>query len=283
MLFALNNTVANEAIFHPYQVLREHHAAQHAYADRAAHHTLTAAEQAAIKTWETRLAKKPTMEMTYKAIAAHQQGYVATRMTEAPESYRMQTAWQAPGWGDWGTMMLLGMALYRYGFLTLQWSRRAYALTAAAGLGISVPLATWFTLYVIREPGPYSRAWTDIWYDTARVSGTLGNAALLLLLMKCGWLQGPFKLLANVGQTALSNYILTSLLMQTVFIWGPLHWMGYLPYYKAYGVVLCMWAINLTGSYFWLQHFQFGPLEWLWRSLTYWRRQPMLLPATDVR
>lgn len=53
---------------------------------------------------------------------------MATRIADAPESYRMQTAWQAPGWGDWGTMMVLGMALYRYGFLT------------ARGAGGSTPL-----------------------------------------------------------------------------------------------------------------------------------------------
>lgn len=56
-------------------------------------------------------------------------------------------------------------------------------------------------------------ALVDLWYDTARVSGTLGNAALL---MQAGWLKGMFKLLANVGQTTLSNYILTSLVVQTI-------------------------------------------------------------------
>jgi uncharacterized protein len=38
-----------------------------------------------------------------------------------------------------------------------------------------------------------------------------------------------------------------------------------------------MWVVNLTFSTLWLRVFRFGPLEWCWRSLTYWKRQPMRL------
>jgi len=43
---------------------------------------------------------------------------------------------------------------------------------------------------------------------------------------------------------------------------------------------MCVWTVNLLASLLWLKFFAFGPLEWLWRSLTYWKRQPFLLPAT---
>ena len=36
-----------------------------------------------------------------------------------------------------------------------------------------------------------------------------------------------------------------------------------------------MWAINLTLGPVWLRYYRFGPAEWVWRSLTYWKRQPM--------
>ncbi|MBV8454240.1 MAG: DUF418 domain-containing protein, partial [Deltaproteobacteria bacterium] len=45
--------------------------------------------------------------------------------------------------------------------------------------------------------------------------------------------------------------------------------------YQLYGVVLFVWIVILTWSPIWLRHFRFGPLEWAWRSLTYWKRQPM--------
>lgn len=61
---------------------------------------------------------------------------------------------------------------------------------------------------------------------------------------------------------------------------GPTHWYQYLAYYKLYWVVAGVWALNLTWSSIWLRPFQFGPVEWVWRSLTYWHKQPMRLKAT---
>jgi len=51
-------------------------------------------------------------------------------------------------------------------------------------------------------------------------------------------------------------------------------------YYKIYYVVLCVWIVNMTWSTIWLKYFEFGPMEWVWRSLTYWKRQPMLRKKT---
>jgi uncharacterized protein len=78
---------------------------------------------------------------------------------------------------------------------------------------------------------------------------------------------------------ALSNYLLTSTSMMFLFVWGPLKWYGYMEYYKLYWVVLCVWIVNMVWSTVWLKYFQFGPMEWVWRSLTYWKRQPMRLRA----
>lgn len=50
---------------------------------------------------------------------------------------------------------------------------------------------------------------------------------------------------------------------------------GKLQIYQLYYVVAAMWVIEIVWSHLWLQQFRFGPLEWLWRSLTYWRLQPM--------
>ena len=40
-------------------------------------------------------------------------------------------------------------------------------------------------------------------------------------------------------------------------------------------VVLLVWSIQVPLSVIWLKRFRYGPLEWLWRSLTYWKLQPM--------
>ncbi len=39
--------------------------------------------------------------------------------------------------------------------------------------------------------------------------------------------------------------------------------------------ILGVWAVQLVSSPWWLGRYRFGPAEWLWRTLTYWRRQPM--------
>ena len=162
-----------------------------------------------------------------------------------------------------------------------RWSLKAYALTAAIGL----PLAWGLSGFGARKAwaGHFDMFQTALWmttpYDLARVSGALGMSAVLLILVKTGTLKWPLSRIAAVGQMALSNYLLTSVTMMTIFAWGPWHWYGYVEYYKIYYAVVGMWLVNLIFSSIWLRYFEFGPVEWVWRSLTYWKRQPMLIRA----
>jgi uncharacterized protein len=121
--------------------------------------------------------------------------------------------------------------------------------------------------------------WMQFPYDIGRVAGALGNAAVILMILKAGGLKWISRRVAAVGQMALSNYLLTSLSMQIIFAWGPWHWYGYVEYYKIYFAVAGMWIVNMTFSSIWLRYFEFGPMEWVWRSLTYWKRQPMRIQA----
>ncbi len=103
----------------------------------------------------------------------------------------------------------------------------------------------------------------------------LGNASVVLLVVRTGALMPVQRGLAAVGRTAFSNYILTSLVCQFLFRWGPTKLYGSLEYHQQLYVMVLMWVANIVLSLAWLRLFAFGPLEWLWRSLTYWRRQPM--------
>jgi uncharacterized protein len=73
---------------------------------------------------------------------------------------------------------------------------------------------------------------------------------------------------------AFSNYILTSLICTTIFEGYGFGLFNKLQRYQLYGVVLAVWIVILVISPIWLRYFRFGPLEWLWRSLTYWKKQP---------
>ena len=177
--------------------------------------------------------------------------------------------------------MLLGMALYKNGFLTAQQPTKVYVWTAVIGYAISLPLGAVGAIMALKSGFEIvkSTMWLFGPYDICRVSGALANAAVILLIVRGGVLRGVTKAIANVGQMALTNYLFTSVICRFLFVWGPTHWYGYMTYYKVYYVMAGVWAFNLVFSAIWLRYFQFGPVEWLWRSLTYWHRQPMKLRA----
>ena len=74
---------------------------------------------------------------------------------------------------------------------------------------------------------------------------------------------------------ALSNYLMHTLFGTTLFYGYGFGLFGRLERYQVLLVAIAIWALQLWLSPVWLRHFRFGPMEWLWRSLTYWQRQPM--------
>jgi len=81
--------------------------------------------------------------------------------------------------------------------------------------------------------------------------------------------------LAAVGRTALSNYLLQSLICTTIFYSYGVALFGKVSPALGLLLTLTIFLIQIPLSVWWLRRFQFGPVEWLWRSLTYWQRQPM--------
>ncbi len=253
-----------------------------ANAKLAQHQALTEDDQDALKQWtdlqdQFRMSPKKRS----KDIAAMQQGYWKAQGHVAKNVLLGELKGSYFGFGDWVGMMLLGMALYKNGFLPGRLSMKTYAWVAVIGLSLSwgiSGLSAW-KAWSLHFDQFKTLLWMSAPYDLARVAGALGNAALLLLLLKAGSLKWLLQRVAAVGQMALSNYLLTSLTMMTIFVWGPWHWYGYVEYYKIYYAVAGMWIFNMTFSTIWLRYFEFGPFEWVWRSLTYWKRQPMRIRA----
>jgi len=253
-------------------------AAAEANANLARHQVLTEDEQDSLKQWtEMQEQWRMSPKKRAKEIAAMQKGYWAAQGHVAHDVLMGELKGSYFGFGDWVGMMLLGMALYKSGFLTGRWSLQAYTRTAAIGLPLSWGLSgfgaweSWAGHFDIFK----TVLWMLIPYDVARVSGALGIASVLLILLKTGTQKWLLQRIAAVGQMALSNYLLTSITMMVIYVWGPWHWYGYVEYYKIYYAVAGMWLVNMTFSSIWLRYFEFGPVEWAWRSLTYWKRQPM--------
>jgi uncharacterized protein len=108
----------------------------------------------------------------------------------------------------------------------------------------------------------------------------LGYAAVLILALRANGLGLIGQALSAVGRMAFTNYILQSVIMTSLF------WAGRGPTLFAeidragqWLIVAAIWLAQLLWSPLWLRFFQYGPLEWVWRKLSYGgevrlRRQP---------
>jgi uncharacterized protein len=177
--------------------------------------------------------------------------------------------------------MLIGMALFKSGFFTAELSYAAYWVTAIVGFMISAPIYVMgiWKIYLSGFSFLAVEKWAYAPYELARIPGALAIAAVMLIVIKSRTFRFPLRPLAAVGQTALSNYLLTTVICQTLFLWGPWKLYGKLEYYQYIYVVIAVWTVNLIVSAIWLRAFEFGPVEWVWRSLTYWKLQPVRVRA----
>jgi uncharacterized protein len=103
--------------------------------------------------------------------------------------------------------------------------------------------------------------------------GTLFYISLLIVLMKSGIVGSFLSILAATGRMAFTNYIAQSLIMTTIF-WR-LGYFGEASRVDLWLVVGGVWLAQLIWSPLWLSVFAMGPLEWVWRCLTYKRRVPI--------
>ncbi|GAB3925356.1 DUF418 domain-containing protein [Larkinella terrae] len=185
-------------------------------------------------------------------------------------------------WDAW-SLMFLGMALFKWGFFSNKLSTRTYFLTLLAGYGFGLTFG-WFGFrdHVAWYTDPGKAFDSDsfpfqAFYHVRRAASAIGHASLLLLIYRSGVVSWLMKALANVGQMAFTNYLMQSIICTLFFYGYGFSYFGKLSYYELYFVVAAVWVFQLIFSAIWLQFFRFGPFEWLWRSLTYWKRQPMKL------
>ena len=226
----------------------------------------------------------PTEAQTDEQLAAMLGSYVDVVSHRAPIVLLFQTfifatffLWRCSG------MMLLGMALYKSGFLDGRREARTYALTAAVCLPIGLGLAWYGAMELDRARFAMpERILLDLWNYTGAVFASVGYASVLILAVKLNALGGLRRRLAAVGQMALTNYLFHSVLTSIVFLGWGLGFAGRLDYAAQLYFVVGVWIVQLILSPIWLARYRFGPAEWLWRSLTYWKRQPMRRDTTPA-
>ena len=221
---------------------------------------------------------QPNAEIVAHETAVYQGTWLDQMADRVPASIEMQTtAFLVYGLWRAGGLMLIGMALFKLGVLTAERSKAFYRNLLIAGFGIGLPLvilgivnnfANGWTLEYSRFIGSQFNYWGSL-------GVSLGYIAIIMLIAKSGrfdWIIRPF---AAVGRTALSNYLFHTVVATLIFYGHGLGLFGQVERTGQLLIVIGIWAIQLIVSPIWLRHFRFGPAEWLWRSLTYGRLQPM--------
>jgi uncharacterized protein len=179
----------------------------------------------------------------------------------------------------WETMglMLIGMALFKSQMLTGAWEAARYRKWAIIGFLIGLPPLIGLAWY------QYASGFSAVSTFGASlalsapfdIAATIGWAALIMLLVKTWASDGVRLRLAAAGRMAFTNYLATSIVMTTIFYGYGLGLYGSIGRSALYLFCFGMWAAMLLWSKPWLDRFQYGPLEWIWRSLSRGRLQPM--------
>jgi len=223
---------------------------------------------------------RPSPERVAAEVAAYQGGWVAEFKQRWVSALLMQTAafffftlWRSGG------LMLVGMGLFKRGVFSARRSKKFYVILIAVALGVGVPIEL-LGVHVNQQRGWDVQAQLlngqfNYW---ASILISLGWVGVIMLWCKQPRLSVLTRPLAAVGQMALTNYLLHTLICTTIF-YG--HGFGYFGQVERVGqieIVLAVWAFQLIMSPIWLHFFRFGPAEWLWRAMTY-MRLPQLLRA----
>tara|TARA_B100000965_G_scaffold383785_1_gene383374 strand:+ start:3446 stop:4681 length:1236 start_codon:yes stop_codon:yes gene_type:complete len=197
----------------------------------------------------------------------------------APQAFKVQTSrfvfrdfWKYSG------MILLGMALYRRKVFKAKQSSSYYYKLIGYGFGLGLPLVVVGAMFHFNFDWDFRLSYFFIsqlnyWGSILMALGYIG---LIMLLCKSSTRGFIARRLAEVGRMSLTNYILMSIICSFIFYGHGLSLFGDIDRSLLAVLVLGIWVIILFFSAIWLSYFRFGPLEWLWRSLTYGKVQPMI-------
>lgn len=181
-----------------------------------------------------------------------------------------------------GWPMVLGMGLMKLGFFSGDWKTSRYGWWAVGLYLLGIPMTWWGMMLALQGGNSLATQLRLIlpldWVGSLFL--TLAHASALVWLWKTGRLDRLAWLLQAAGRMALSNYLSQSLICSLIFSGYGLALYGSLPRIGLAALVAGIWVFQLAASPWWLARFRFGPAEWLWRSLTYWKLQPMRVTTT---
>ena len=227
--------------------------------------------------------KKKRMEKSMRKVKGD---YASFYKYQSERSFHTEVFYMYYGLWDVLLFMFLGMAFYKTGILMGNASAKIYWMMFIIGLGAGLALS-WYRLQPMIDFKfnifEYTKSVKIEFYQVSRSARAIGIFGLIMLLYKSGWFKWLFALMRPVGQMAFTNYLMQSFLVGLYFYGIGFGKFGELQRHEIYYVVAAVWVLQIILSHTWLRFFRFGPLEWLWRSLTYWKLQPFKKrPASET-
>ena len=221
---------------------------------------------------------QPTQPVIDAEVAAYRGGWLDQAPVRSEQALVFETVVIAV-WGGWraGGLMLIGMALFKLGVFSAQRSGRFYGALIAVAALLAIPVESYGVVLDFRygwTPWSFFHGSQFNYWPSIAVS--LGYIGVVMLVCRNAALRQVTRPFATVGQMALSNYLLQTVICTTIFYGHGFGLFGSVERLGQFGVVVAVSAVQLIWSPLWLARFRFGPAEWVWRSLTYGARQPQL-------
>ena len=173
------------------------------------------------------------------------------------------------------SMMLLGIALFKWKILSAEKSYKLYGLMAAFGYLIGLTINYFETQSIVEANfSLLSFSKSNITYDLGRVPVAIGHVGAIMLFCKLPMLKWLKISLASVGKMALTNYVMHSVFAMFIFTGVGFGLFGTFQRFELLYIVFAIWVFQLIVSPIWLKYYQYAPLEWIWRNLSYLKRHP---------
>lgn len=172
--------------------------------------------------------------------------------------------------------MLLGIMLVRMGFFDERVKQGVHITIALFGIGIGLATHAWINLGLQQDPlDPVLSLYYQIFFDLGRLPFVFGYLSLIIVVFRTeifGWIGVG---MSATGRMALSNYLIQSILAAFLFYGFGLAQFNQLSRLDVVMIVVAVWIFQVAFSVYWMRRFYYGPFEWLWRSLTFWKAQPL--------
>jgi uncharacterized protein len=151
------------------------------------------------------------------------------------------------------------------------WRKRLMQVGFLVGLPLSV---------VVSLASAHSQTFTGIatYLIGSNIAGplvALGYLSAILMFVERHPQNGVSTAVGQLGRMALTGYLMESLLMSAIMSHWGLGWFGATTWAQRFGLAVAVYLTILLIANLWMSRFRYGPMEWLWRSLTYFKCQPI--------